>query len=302
MGTTSPPASFATLPSELLAEIIGLALPDNIPNVYVSNIKPRIRGDFSEACKSFIRGLLPGSRRRVHRYAVLYVSKQFHAEAIRILEGHHFSITLTERLLQNFWQHNMPVGLRSDLVGYRRAYFPGLDLRNIRGLSICIQPTSLTSFWPYINDQIFILCSKHLLPRGPLRSLTVEIEDMRESEVTAEVLTINRFRPSGITVRSEDYLALLEHLKQVIIEAGQCEIRLPYWMSRINAGGVLKLVSWKLLGAKVGFVPYRVGTSSTRNEADTRVTRGLVPLSDELTTNEHEIKRWSRVGYKLRLA
>ena len=70
----------AALPNELIATIVELALPTNIPSTYFAHL-----GHYSSH-------IPPGMRYRdrnkpeEHRYGVVYVNKRFNAEAVRILQ------------------------------------------------------------------------------------------------------------------------------------------------------------------------------------------------------------------------
>lgn len=278
----SPPTSIADLPSELLAEIVALALPEDVPSTHVANAGPKTGGSIPELVGLFFRGVLRGLMQPRHPYATLYVSRRFHAEAIRVLRARQFKVIINERFTRT------KSAYRPGCILDRRASFPGLDLRSIQGLTIEIQPTNLPRFWRHIKSNAATLCTKRLLPRGRLRRLTIKINDMRESTLMTQAVS-KRYRPRDCVVKSDDYLALLEHFVEVVVLAYQCEIHLPYWMQAAPAQDKLELREWEYAGARIVFspppdeMPEFARENAAMWHSFMRYKHHLVPLSRELT-------------------
>lgn len=60
--------------------------------------------------------------------------------------------------------------------------FPGLDLSQVRELVVEISPTNFYGLWFNLANAAQNLCQDELLPRGPLRKLTLKIEDIGDCE------------------------------------------------------------------------------------------------------------------------
>ncbi|KAL8794206.1 MAG: hypothetical protein Q9195_003274, partial [Heterodermia aff. obscurata] len=249
-------ASLTTLPNELLATIVSLSLPRFVPRIYHAYSYHN-----SSALPNHPTGHAPANR-----YSVLYINKRIHATALHVLHCHQFRISINEFSFLDAPQQKADAHrwykTRGPLTGHEANWtwqkaFPGLDLREIRELMVKIYPSSIESFWCSARSAVRALCERQLERRGPIRKLVIEVHDVTYSEIDRETAwsggMLREVPKKGI--RSEDYEDVLEPFKEVVSRAGQCEIRLPYWMGIRLVRKKRLLKAWGDLGAKVVFVP-----------------------------------------------
>ena len=231
----------AALPNELIATIVELALPTNIPSTYFVHLGP------------YSSHIPPGMRHRdrkkpedEHRYAVVYVNKRFNAEAVRILQARQFRIEMDEmsfyeeepeRQADKDWWYE----LCGPFTGCERRWswsktFPGLDLRAIDELVIHITPSSMGSFWCSATNAVRSLCEKQLEPRGPIKKLVIQVDDMEESDIEGPLRwsweELEKVPEEDLDVK--DYAEVLKSFEKIMSLAGECEILLPPWMERLE--------------------------------------------------------------------
>lgn len=241
------PVSLATLPSEILAAIIGLLLPEGLRTAISTESYP-----YSWTAKASLQkhddpkaGSAPGN---ANKWSFLYVNQRFHAEAVRYFHNRRYIIDITEKSLCQTKKDAMGAAVRhahwnfipSSQADLNRgskstcAAFPGLMLGQVKELMVHIHPTDLDTFWHRLNNALDSLC-RQLLQHGPIKSLTIDLQDTSCTELWSDIAneTINTFCLASLdSVEFEDYEDVLRNFEQVIALSGQCEIHLPYWMEQ----------------------------------------------------------------------
>jgi len=283
--TESPQrVSLENLPIEILTTIIEQALPKDIPNQYDVVIES------CTGCLEALKFITPHTVRRPrsqmeHRYAILYINKKIHAEALRILRARTFRIKIRHRNL--FVWDLRSTRSASDCLhmgsGAQVPVFPGLDLGKIRKLAIEIAPADFQSIWYHARNALSALCERQLFPRGPIKRLYFLIEDMtrsKEDPLDPFFLFFPRITPAF-----EDYENVLQSCEQVVPAADQCEIRLPYWMERHEAKDRL-VEKWGKLGASIVFMPAPFLCLSGEQEEFVRRLEELAPLAKGLLVSQ----------------
>jgi len=197
-----------------------------------------------------------------HRYATLYINKKIYAETLRILRSRTFRIKIEQG---NF------LCMASTTEKEWGPVFPGLDLGKIRELAIDIAPTHFHSDWYHARNALSALCEGQLFPRGPVKKLCVQVEEMKRSENDPLWFFQKEF------LDFEDYKNVLQPCERVVAAADQCEIRLPYWMERHEAKDRL-IEEWGKLGASIVFVPASFSRLSSEEEELFRRLEELAPL------------------------
>ena len=243
--------SLVTLPTEILAAIIGLLLPEGVRTAVFTESYP-----YSWTEESLLQnddrktGTAPRDEKK---WSFLYVSQRFHAEGVRYLHGRRYIIDITENSLFPTKEKALDAAFKDDPWGNLRSLqirlpqvdlicgppftdgaFPGLMLSQVKELMICIHPTDLGGFWRSLNHALHSLCNSQLLRRGPIKSLTIDLQDMTYSELWSDLAwgTADPFCLAAGSVVFEDYEGALARLKQAIALSGRCEIYLPYWVDR----------------------------------------------------------------------
>ena len=282
--------SLATLPSEILSAIIGLLLPDVVrcANSIESYPYSWTRG-FQLQSNDLEAREAPGNE---HKWSFLYVNRRFHAEGVRYLHDRRYIIDITEKSLCRTTKEAMDAAFEWITCSYSSAdltrrppfasgAFPGLMLSQVKELLVHIRPTSLGLFWHSLKEALDSLCNDHLLQRGPIKNLTIDLIDMSYSELWSKLAwtTFDPFllAPAG-RVAFEDYEDVLRTLKKVIELSAQCEIYLPYWMERHQQKDRLLQTYAGELGARVLFSP---APKRPRDEANERDRLDLVALPEE---------------------
>ncbi|KAL8794205.1 MAG: hypothetical protein Q9195_003273 [Heterodermia aff. obscurata] len=288
------PASLETLPNEILAAILGILLRERIIAAHISFLEsyPYTRKKDTYDDDDLEAGSAPGND---NAWSFLYVRQRFHAEAVRYFHEWPYAIDINERSLFRTKQEGINAAFIADKEGnfslplanpYSRPrltgrVFPGLMLSQIRKLIIEIQPTDLRIFWHKVKNALDSLCKEQLLPRGPLKSLSINLRDMQSSEEWQELAQDAEdqvcLAPAG-SIAFEDYEGALRRLKEVIALSDRCKIRLPYWMERHpGKARLLKTFEGKL-GARVLFTR---APNKRRSEAMHREECNLVALPEE---------------------
>jgi len=246
--TESPQrVSLENLPIEILTTIIEQALPKDIPNQYDVVIES------CTGCLEALKFITPHTVRRPrsqmeHRYAILYINKKIHAEALRILRARTFRIKIRHRNL--FVWDLRSTRSASDCLhmgsGAQVPVFPGLDLGKIRKLAIEIAPADFQSIWYHARNALSALCERQLFPRGPIKRLYFLIEDMtrsKEDPLDPFFLFFPRITPAF-----EDYENVLQSCEQVVPAADHARYVCPTgWNGMKQRIALLKNgVSWAL--------------------------------------------------------
>ena len=282
--------SLATMPSEILSAIVGLLLPEAVRSAISTERYPyswtrEFRLQFNE-----LRAReAPGNE---NEWSFLYVNRRFHAEGVRYFHDRRYIIDITEKSLCRTTKEAMDAAFEWITCSYSSAdltrgspfasgAFPGLMLSQVKELMVGIHPTSLGNFWHSLKEALDSLCNEHLLRRGPIKSLTIDLKDMTYSELWSKLAwtTFDPFllAPAG-RVAFQDYEDVLRTFKQVIALSGQCEIHLPYWMERHHQKDRLLETYVGELGARVLFSP---APKRPRDEANERDRLDLVALPEE---------------------
>ena len=286
---TQQPISLTTLPNEILAAIIELLLPEGVrttiskqsyPYFWTAKASLQKHGDPKA-------GSAPGNARK---WSFLYVNQRFHAEALRYFHNRRYIIDITEKSLCQTRGNPMEASFRrvrwssfplsqADLnheATSTCAAFPGLILGQVKELMVHIHPTDLGTFWHRLNNALDSLC-RQLIQRGPIKSLTIDLQDTSYSELwwfeTAETFCLS----SADGVGFEYYENVLRNFEQVIASSGQCEIHLPYWMERCWEKHRLLQRYVGKFGARVFFSP---APMSPKDEVSDRDRHDLVALPD----------------------
>jgi len=266
------PAFLETLPSEILTNIIERVLPKYYSTTYdvAMEANPKYnRYNFGQVYYA----LPPPFERRL---PILYINKKMYAVALYILQARTFRIEFCERALIN------PVPLDEQIEWEWKPVFPGLDLTMIRELVIEITPTESRIFWHILSVAMKNLCKQQLLPRGPVKKLSVKVKDA--------LWSCNRFsqlweglidEPVRTAIAFEDYENVIQPFKKIIPAVGQCDIYLPYWTER-HSGKDRIVEEWAKLGARVLFMRPGGPFSTQEGELGGRQQAELLPLPEFL--------------------
>lgn len=194
--TDDPPASLASLPNEILSEIIGLLLPKNVcKDTFVQSYpypdhpwRGRITRPTWEKDPD------------KHRWAILYTDRRLTAEVLRFLHIKKYSLFVDE--YSACWESVVKVKATAkktseledpypyvpfDVALTKCRSFRGLDFSRISELTIDIQPSDLGTFWSSLDKTLIALCYVQLIPRGPIRNLVIRLQDMRCSSLSNEI-------------------------------------------------------------------------------------------------------------------
>ena len=112
---------------------------------------------------------------------------------------------------------------------------------------------------------------------------------MRQTEIEREVawmgdVELYELPEKGIVV--DDYEKVLEVFEEVAKRAGECEVRLPYWVERGTEWNKEFLETWREMGVRVVFIPLAKSSVSRADEAEVRARCELVALWEE--EEEHD--------------
>ena len=291
------PVSLTTLPTEILAAIIGLLLPEGVRTAAFTESYP-----YSWTEESSLQNddrIAETTPRNENKWSFVYISRRFHAEGVRYLHSRRYIIDITEKSLFPTMEKALDAAFKDDPWGNLRSLqlrlpqvdlicgppftdgaFPGLMLSQVKELMICIHPTDLGSFWRSLNHALDSLCNSQLLRRGPIKSLTIDLQDMTYSELWSDLAwgTADPFCLAAGSVAFEDYEAALARLKQAIALSGRCEIHLPYWVDRCQQKNQLLQTYAGESGARVFFSP---APERPKDEANERDRQDLVALPRE---------------------
>lgn len=268
--------SISSLPSEILSNIIGQALPDRIPSTY--NVDEE---SYPECRTSFKFGTIhpqprPRGRAIEYRYAVLYSNKRLHAETLRILQARIFRINIGERAFSTASAADARINWVWDPV------FPGLDFSNILELVVEIAPTDFRSFWSNVNTALKNLCDQQLIHRGPLKRLRIKVNDTDWSTyLRFGVWTVGALVPPRTDIAVHDYENVLKRFWGVVSKAEHSQIQLPYWMARSSAAKRIA-EEWAMMGAQTLIMPAPRPLGTKDQEIGGRQWAGLAPLPDSL--------------------
>lgn len=265
--------SIHNLPSEILTKIIERILPEDVPNIYDANTQYCTRYRTSRKLEFRPRWPRPREYAIEHRYAILYTNKRFHAETLRILQARTFHIKIGERALFSANAAEGGINWARDLV------FPGLELRNIRELVVEITPTDFWRFWTMVNTALKGLFDQQLGPRGPLKRLRIDLKDTYESNHWR--WTRDNSGSLRAHVAAQDYESALQLFREIILSAGHCEIRLPYWMRRSSVAKRI-FEEWAKPSVQVRIMPVPGPVECKAQEVGCRGWAELAPLPDSL--------------------
>lgn len=269
--------SINDLPSEILTKIIKQTLPKDIPDTY--NANQEYHSTFGRSFKLGFAHSRPRPREYAieYRFAILYTNKRLHAVTLHVLQARIFLIKIGEVALTSTNAADKDPDWVWDPV------FPGLDLSNIRELVIWIAPSDLWNFWTMAKTASKRLCDQQLIPRGPLKALRIELEDVDESDDWPFWILM----PDGddvslqTPVAAEDYENVLESFEEIVLSAAHCEIYLPYWMERSSVTKCI-IEKWARLGAQTRIMPSPAPECTRDQEIGGRERAEMAPLPDSL--------------------
>jgi len=268
------PALLGTLPIEIITTIIEQVLPKNVPNEFNIDL------DSCFECVEALKMTAPHPDQQPrsqteHRYAILYINKKIYPETLRILRARTFRIKIGQGNLLCMASTTEKIRERLFTDEVWGPVFPGLDLRELSELAIDIAPTRFHSDWSHARNVLSALCEEQLFPRGPIKKLSIKVEDMKRSKMDPLWFFQKEF------LDFEDYKNVLQPCERVVAAADQCEIHLPYWMERHEAKDRL-IEEWGKLGASIVFVPASFSCLSSEEEELFRRLEELAPLPKDL--------------------
>ena len=288
-------ASLTKLPSEILDMILYYTLPNVSPQTKWCHCMDRGIETF-RSFKLQADCIIPESRARVkHEYAILRVNSRISTAAQRLLYCQSFQIEIREKAFEYLTIAKRRVTLPDpESLDMNTAWvnvFPGLDLGRVRDFTIEITPSDRPNLWRCISALLRALAHHRLLPGSPLKKLIVILTDMRLMDWQDPWLRDRRDKVHSFKANVEDYEQALQVLADVVLQANECEIFLPYWIEHHTQKARI-LDNWELgTGAKVSFNAFpHPGYWPDRTPA-TRAQRGkaelAVPLFPERRAPEY---------------